>query len=293
MDTVTDALARIRGVIDYPLVTLGGTAITLWTIGYVLLLSLALVYASGKLRAWLVDRALARRQVELGARQAIGTITRYVVVAIGFVVIFQSTGIDLSALTVLFGALGLGLGFGLQNIINNFVSGLIILFERPIKVGDRVDVGDLRGNVVAISARATTILTNDNIAIIVPNAEFVTSRVTNWSYGDAKVRFPVPVGVAYGTDPEHVRRTLLEIAASHRGVMANPPPDVLFAAFGDSSLDFVLRVWSEDYATRPGVLRSELNYLIAETFAAEGIQIPFPQRDIHIKSGGPLPVAAS
>ncbi len=287
MDAAARFLQRAREIFSYPLFTLGSAQFTLWTFAYLIGLSALLVYLTGKLRSWLVDSFLARRDVDLGVRQAIGTIVRYAIIALGFVIIVQSAGIDLSALTVLAGALGVGLGFGLQNIINNFVSGLIILFERPIKVGDRVDVGNLRGNVVDISARATTIITNDNIAIIVPNSEFISSRVTNWSYADAKVRFSVPVGVAYGTDPERVRRVLLEVAKGHNGVLADPAPDVMFEEFGDSSLNFTLRVWTTEYTTRPRVLRSELNFQIAQAFRAEKIEIPFPQRDIHIKSGVP------
>ncbi len=198
--------------------------------------------------------------------------------------ILETAGIDLSALTVLAGAVGIGVGFGLQNITNNFVSGLIILFERPIKVGDRVDVGNITGNVVNISPRATTIVTNDNIAIIVPNSEFISSRVINWSYTNRDVRLNFPVGVSYKSDPEIVRKLLLEVAASHPGVLKERNADVLLEEFGDSLLNFILRVWTRDYATTPGVLRSDLNYAISKKFKEHGIEIPFPQRDIHIRS---------
>lgn len=285
METVRQVIEQIGAVFSYTLFKLGPAEFTLWTFVYLIGLSALLVYLSGKLRSWLVERVLARRDLDLGVRQAIGTIVRYTILALGFIIIIQSAGIDLSALTVLAGAFGVGLGFGLQNIINNFVSGLIILFERPIKVGDRVDVGNVRGNVVTISARATTIVTNDNIAIIVPNSEFISSRVTNWSYTDAKVAFDVPVGVAYGTDPERVRRALLEVAQEHPGVLRDPKSEVLFEAFADSSLNFALRVWTQEYTTRPRTLRSALNFMIAQKLKEEGIEIPFPQRDLHIKSG--------
>ncbi len=183
---------------------------------------------------------------------------------------------------------GIGIGFGLQNITNNFVSGLIILFERPIKVGDRIEVGNVAGDVVNISARATTVVTNDNIAIIVPNSEFTSSTVINWSYTDRDVRFNIPVGVSYSSDPEVVGKLLLEVAHDHAGVLKEPKPDVLFEEFGESSLNFVLRVWTRDYTTRPGVFKSELNYRISKKFKEHGIEIPFPQRDIHIRSGSVL-----
>ncbi|MDH4251636.1 MAG: mechanosensitive ion channel, partial [Nitrospira sp.] len=221
----------------------------------------------------------------LGVRHAIGAIVRYIVVAIGLVIILQTAGINLSTLTVLFGALGIGVGFGLQSITNNFVSGIILLLERPIKVGDRIEVGDVHGDVVNISPRATTIVTNDNIAIIVPNADFISSKVVNWSYTNRDVRFNFPIGVSYGSDPEQVRRILLEVAQAHRGVLKEPGPSVLLDGFGDSSLNFVLRVWTREFSTIPGVLRSELYFSICRAFKEEGIEIPFPQRDLHIKSG--------
>ena len=277
--------AQVRAFLDTPLVPIGGTRFTLWAILYFVVLTFLLVYLTGKFKVWLVERLLARTRVDIGVRQAIGSIVRYLIISIGFAVILQTAGIDLSALTVLAGAVGIGVGFGLQNVASNFVSGLIILFERPIKVGDRVEVGKTTGDVVSISLRATTIVSNDNIAIIVPNSEFVSSTVINWSYTDRDVRFNFPVGVSYSSDPLAVKQLLLEVAQDHSGVLKEPRPDVLFQEFGDSSLNFVLRVWTRDYTPRPGVLRSELNFAISKKFKDHGIEIPFPQRDLHIRSG--------
>ncbi len=255
------------------------------TLLYLIVLGALLVYLTGKIRQWITDRVLARANVDIGVRQAVGSIIRYGFIAVGFAIILQTAGIDLSALTVLAGALGIGVGFGLQNIANNFISGLIILFERPIKVGDRIDVGGVSGDVVEISPRATTVVTNDNIAVIVPNSEFISSRVTNWSYTNRDVRLNFPIGVSYQSDAEQVRRALLEVASAHAGVLTQPPPDVLLEEFGDSSINFKLRVWTRRYTTTPGVLRSELNYAILKKFHEENIEIPFPQRDLHIRSG--------
>jgi len=257
----------------------------LGTLLYLIVLGALLVYLTGKIRQWITDRVLARANVDIGVRQAVGSIIRYGFIAVGFAIILQTAGIDLSALTVLAGALGIGVGFGLQNIANNFISGLIILFERPIKVGDRIDVGGVSGDVVEISPRATTVVTNDNIAVIVPNSEFISSRVTNWSYTNRDVRLNFPIGVSYKSDAEQVRRALLEVASAHAGVLTQPPPDVLLEEFGDSSINFKLRVWTRRYTTTPGVLRSELNYAILKKFHEENIEIPFPQRDLHIRSG--------
>jgi small-conductance mechanosensitive channel len=196
----------------------------------------------------------------------------------------QTVGINLSTLTILAGALGVGIGFGLQNITNNFVSGIIILFERPIKVGDRIQVGDVYGDVVSISMRSTTVVTNDNISVIVPNSEFISSTVVNWSHTDRNVRFNIPVGVAYKEDPEKVRDLLLQIAGNEEGVLKKPVPDVLFDEFGDSSLNFNLRVWTDTYTTTPGILKSRLYFEIFKKFKEQNIEIPFPQRDLHIKN---------
>lgn len=282
-------LDGLRDLFNYEILRLGETPLTLWTILYVAILLVVLTVVSRKLTDWMERGLLRRGQMDTGSRDAIRKTTRYLILVIGTMVILESAGVDLGSLTVIFGALGIGIGFGLQNIINNFVSGLIILFERPIKVGDRVQVGEVFGNVENIAIRATTVITNDNISIIVPNSEFISKQVINWSHNDPNVRISVPVGVAYGTDPDLVRDALLEVAESHDGVLEHPAPDVLFEEFGDSSLNFTLRVWSNRYTTRPGVFKSELNFLIARKLAEAGIQVPFPQRDLHIRSGT-LPV---
>ncbi|MBN2805052.1 MAG: mechanosensitive ion channel, partial [Prolixibacteraceae bacterium] len=193
--------------------------------------------------------------------------------------------IDLSAIGILIGALGIGIGFGLQNITNNFISGIIILFERPVKVGDRVEVDDLAGNIVKISARATTIITNDNIAVIVPNSDLTSKRVINWSHNNRNVRLQFPVGVSYKEDPEKIKMLLTEVALENQGVLTDPPPSVLFDSFGESSLDFVLMVWTAEFSDIPMVLKSQLYYAIFKKFKEHQIEIPYPQHDLHLKSG--------
>jgi len=285
MDRIFDLLEPFGTFTKIPLYSIGDTTITLGTMLYLTVLVVALFYITGKLKTWIVEGLLLRSQVELGVRHAVGNIVRMVFLALGLIIILQTTGINLSSLTVLFGALGIGVGFGLQGVTNNFVSGIILLLERPIKVGDRIEVGNVNGDVINISPRATTIVTNDNIAIIVPNADFISSKVVNWSYTNRNVRFNFPVGVSYGSDPERVRSVLLEVARAHHGVLKEPGPSVLFDSFGDSALNFVLRVWTRDFSTVPGVLRSELYFAISRAFKEQGIEIPFPQRDLHIKSG--------
>lgn len=252
-----------------------------------------LVFFSGKFKTIFVRQILPKYSDDIGVSQSIGTIIQYLIIIIGGLIIIQSTGVNLGSLNLLAGALGVGIGFGLQNIANNFISGLIILFERPVKVGDRIDVGSVTGDVTKISSRATTINTNDNISIIIPNADVINKQVINWSHNDRNVRFGIPVGVAYKEDPAIVKKILLEVAQEHNGVLKKPVPEVLFIQYGDSSLDFDLKVWTNRYTDRPIVLKSELYYKIFEKFKEHNIEIPYPQRDLHIKSGLNGPEGAS
>lgn len=282
MDELHDLFAPLGNTLKTPLLTLGGAPVTLGAIVQLLVLVVLLFYLSAKLRHWLVEKVLPRTKMEIGARLATGSIIRYAMIAIGLAVILQTAGIDLTALNVLAGAIGLGLGFGLQNIVNNFISGLIILFERPIKVGDRVVVGEVEGDVVHIGGRSTTVVSNDNISIIVPNARFITENVVNWSHNDRTVRFRIPVTVAYGSDITLVEQLLLEVAAANPDVLENPPPAVRLMEFGDSGLSFELRVWSTTLIHRRGLLTSSLNLAIYRAFVAHNIEIPYPRRDVQI-----------
>ena len=283
METIFNFIELVKNNLGLPLFSIGENPITIWMILYFLLLVFFLFFGTAKLKKWFVYKLLAKTNLDIGVRLAMGTIFRYILMVLGFTIILQFLGVDLSALTIIASALGVGVGFGLQNITNNFVSGIIILFERPIKVGDRIEVADVSGDVVKISMRSTTILTNDNIAIIVPNSEFISSTVINWSHTDRNVRFNFPVGVSYKSDPEVVRNILLEVAQKNDGVLKKPAPDVLLNEYGDSSINFTLRVWTSEYITQPFVLKSQLYFSAFEKFKEHGIEIPFPQRDIHVK----------
>ena len=280
---ISDILSNIKEFLDIP-IEVGSIHITLWSIIILVVLSFLLIYITAKLKKWIVYKLLEHSKIDIGVRIAVGTIVRYVILVIGFIVLLQTVGIDLSALTILAGALGVGIGFGLQNITNNFVSGIIILFERPIKVGDRIEVGDVYGDVVNISMRSTTVVTNDNIAIIVPNSDFISTKVINWSYTDRNVRFKIPVGVSYNEDPVKVKNLLLKVAEENDAVLKHPKPDVLFSEFADSSLNFELRVWTLEYINKPNILKSDLYFEIFRKFKENEIEIPFPQRDLHIKN---------
>ena len=234
MDRVTLLLNQIRSYFDISLLRIGGNNLTLSGILYFTILVALLIYASGRVRAWIANTLLVRGHVEDGVRQSVATIVRYVLVIGGLLVILQTAGIDLTTLNVFAGTVGIGVGFGLQNIANNFISGLIILFERPVKIGDRIEVGSVNGKVVDIASRSTTVLTNDNVAIIIPNSKFIVENVVNWSHNDPKMRFKIPVSVAYGSDVRLVEKALLEVAHANPDVLGDPAPSVRLVGFGDS-----------------------------------------------------------
>lgn len=285
MDDKNDFLEWLERLLNQSLFSLGDSKLTVGLILTLIVSFVALFIISEWIRKLIVGKVLRKRQIEIGTRESIGTIVKYILILAGIVSILQTHGIDLSAFGVLAGAIGVGIGFGLQNITNNFISGLIILFEQPIKVGDRIEVGDVDGDVIRISARSTTILTNDNISIIVPNSKFIDNEVINWSHSERKIRFNFKVGVAYKENPDKIKRILLEVAEANPGILKTAPSDVLFDSYGESSLNFILRVWSTEYVNKPRVLKSQLYYEIFRRFAEEGIELPFPQRDLHLKSG--------
>ena len=284
-ESLTNAWIQVQNVLNHPLGQLGNSTVTLGGVLKLLIL-LALVFVLERIfRRVLVDKVLKRTHFEPALRFAIGRIAGYIFIALGFVLALNNAGLDISSLTVLAGAVGIGLGFGLQNIINNFFSGLIILAERPVAIGDRIEVGGVAGRVTKINMRSTTVVTNDNISIIVPNSDFISTAVTNWSHGDPKVRIRVPFGVAYGSDVPKLKRVTLEVADQHSSVLKDPAPALFFIGFGESSLDFELGVWTIDMAHNPLRFKSELYYAIEDALRKNQIEIPFPQRDLHLRSG--------
>ncbi|PRY84989.1 mechanosensitive ion channel family protein [Mongoliibacter ruber] len=282
---VADFLEFFNELMSIKLFSIGESSLTIGLLLTLIFSVVALFVLSEWARRLLVNRVLKRYKIERGTRQSVGTIVKYVIVIAGLFSILQTNGIDLSAFGILAGALGVGIGFGLQNITNNFISGLIILFEQPIKIGDRIEVGEINGDVIKISARSTTVVTNDNISVIIPNSQFIDSQVINWSHNDRKVRFNFIVGVSYKEDPAQVKEILMAVADANENVLKTPAPDVLFDDFDDSSLNFILRVWTSEYVNKPRVLKSQLYFEIFKRFSEENIEIPFPQRDIHIISG--------
>ncbi|MDP3451363.1 MAG: mechanosensitive ion channel [Bacteroidales bacterium] len=283
MYSLDSLLEWIKETWSIELFKLGASPFTIRTFILLVVSFFLLFFLSGKVKRLLNKRVFPRYNVDVGVSESISTIVRYLILIVGVIIIFQTTGIDLSALGLLVGALGVGIGFGLQNVTNNFISGIIILFERPIKVGDRIEVEGLTGNIVDISARATTIITNDNIAVIVPNSDFINKQVINWSHNNRDIRLNIPIGVSYKEDPQIVAKLLLGIAKAHPGVLETPAPNVRFEEFGDSSLKFLLQVWTSEYIDRPSILKSDVYFEVFKVFKVNNIEIPFPQRDIHIK----------
>ena len=248
-------------------------------------LLIAVFWISSRTKHFLFNRLLADSGLDRSLQYAIAQILSNIVLVVGVFIVLENTGIHLAALTVFAGAVGVGIGFGLQNIASNFISGLVILAERPITIGDRVEVAGIVGRVQQIRARSTVILTGDNIAMIVPNSKFIDSPVTNWHYGDPRVRFRLPVGVAYGSDVNKVQEALIAAAREHSATLNDPEPTAFLEKFGDSTIDFELVVWTQEMSYKPRRFRSDLNYLIYKHLTAAGVEIPNPQRDLHIKSG--------
>src|SRR5207245_2158870 len=264
---------------------LPAVSLSLVQIFLLIALLVAVFWISSKTKRFLFNRFLVNSGLDRALQYAIAQIISNVVLVVGVLIVLENTGIHLGALAVFAGAVGVGVGFGLQNIASNFISGLVILAERPITIGDRVEVAGITGQVQQIRARSTVIRTNDNITMIVPNTKFIDSPVTNWTYGDPRVRFRIPIGVAYGSDVNRVREALIAAAREHPAALSDPAPSVFLDKFGDSTIDFELVVWSMEMSYRPRRFKSDLNFLIDKHLRAAGIEIPNPQRDLHIRSG--------
>jgi small-conductance mechanosensitive channel len=234
----------------------------------------------------LLQKSISRKAyLDPGLRYTLGRLAQYIVITLGVLLALKvAFSLDLTSIAVIFTALSVGIGFGLQYIAADIASGFILLFERPVRVGDRITIGDDEGDVQSINLRTTVVATNDRISIIVPNSRLVSQRLINWSYGDPRARIAIPVGVAYDTNVELVTNTLLRAAEDVDNVLKDPPPKVQFLKFGDWSLDFRLLVWTN----RPRLhtqIRSDINYRIEKLFRAAHIEIPFPQTELRLREG--------
>ena len=266
--------ARV-GALDLSLGDILAFGITLW-------ISVLL----GRLVGFLLEHGLTNRGLARGMPAAISRSAMYAVIAVGTVLAFLASGMEVTKLTVLVGTLGVGIGFGLQNVVNNFVSGLILLYERPVQVGDVVEVGNVMGTVRRIGIRSSTVATAQGAEVVVPNAQFISSEVTNWTLSNRRRRIEIDVGVEYGAPPERVQQLLVQVATEHPAVLRKPEPEALFMGFGDSALNFQLRAWTDRFELWQEVA-SDLRTAITRVLGKAGISIPFPQRDLHLVSVAP------
>jgi potassium efflux system protein len=277
-----DPAEAVKGVLSLG-VTVGSLKITL---GH--LLSAAVVLYGSFLLSWairnlLMGGVLAKSKADAGTQHSITALVHYILVFLGFLLALSVLGFHLTQLTIMLSALGVGIGFGLQQVVNNFVCGLIMLFERPVKIGDFLEMGGHWVEVKKIGLRATTVRTLDHAEIVVPNSDLITSQVTNWTLTDRRVRLIIPVGVAYGSDVPLVIETLLKCADAHTKVLKRPEPQILFRSFGESSLDFEMRFYILNPDERLQII-SDLHQEIDREFRLAGIEIAFPQRDLHLRS---------
>lgn len=285
-------LSTVSSTLSFPMFMINETPVTLLSLFMFILVLLFFLAASRLARNLVLPGIFEQLNIDKGTSYTFTRVAHYIIMLIGGIVAFQFIGISFSGLAVVFGFLSVGIGFGLQNITSNFVAGLILLFERPIQVGDRVTVGDTEGDVVEINIRSTTIRSLDNITIIVPNSDFISANVINWSHGDPRVLLNIPVGVSYGSDPDKIIEALQAVANANPDVLKRPEPKVHLTNFGDSAWDVVLRAWVNN-PEKIREVRSDLNFAIVRKFREMGIEIPFPQRDLHVRSPLPVPISGN
>ena len=276
--------AEPRRILLYSFFKIGALAITPLFLAKTAIFIFLLFAISHFMQRVLFRRVLAHLNISDALKFALGRFATYLLFLGGIFIGLQSLGVNLNSLVVFGGAVGVGVGLGLQNVVSNFVAGLILLIEQPIRIGDRIETKDTLGDVIRIAARSTWIRTNDNVVIIVPNNEFINNSVTNWTANDPNVRIHIPVGVGYSSDVELVRTLLLQAGSAHPDVLADPKPAVVFTDYGDNSLNFELWVWTATRAHAPKLLRSDLYFTLFGLFKEHGIELPFPQRDLHLRS---------
>ncbi|MFB2921946.1 cyclic nucleotide-binding domain-containing protein [Aerosakkonema funiforme] len=283
MDTFLKQLfTYIYNIVTAP-IEIGETSVSLSSIVKLILCVLAVIFLTRALKNFLKKYVLTRMGIDEGNREAISTIISYGMATLGFIVVLQTSGFNIASLAVIAGGLGVGIGFGLQDITKNFVSGLTLLVERKLKLGDFIEFDGMSGYIKEISIRSTIIRTFPGGDVVVPNSELVNNRILNWSYENFMGRIDIPIGVAYASDPVLVTETLLKSAYMEPAVLREPPPRVLFLGFGDNSLDFLLWVWVGRIDDRI-TIKSSLNFIIDYNFRQQGIHIPFPQRDLWLRN---------
>ena len=274
----------LEQLMSFPLLQIGQTKLTLWIIIEATLILLAFVFASRLMRAYLDYKIYPKVGIEPGLGYALNTFFNYFTFAIGFLISLKVVGLDLRVLYVFAGAIGIGVGLGLQGMAANVISGFALIFGGKIRKGDWIEVSGTIGTVTDIYLRATKVRTRDNIEYLIPNSDFITGTVVNYSFSSPMIRIDLPVGVSYGADPREVEKILLKVAEQEPLVSKNTPPAVRFVEYGDSSINFELLIWIDVRKTARRLVRSALYFAIFEELSKAHIEIPFPQRDIHVRS---------
>ncbi|MEG4572954.1 mechanosensitive ion channel [Microcoleus sp. N3A4] len=274
---------NLSGAMTTPLFYVGDTHLSIGAIVKLLILAIFTLIIARLISEGIKRSLLVRMGLDRGSREAISTIISYILATLGCILVMQGAGLDLTSLTVLAGVVGIGFGFGLQNLASNFISGLTLLFEHQIRVGDFIEIDSLLGTVETISIRSTIIKTIDGLFVIIPNIKFVETNIINWSYRDPRCRLHIPIGVAYGSDPVIVTEALLIAARMESNVLSHPSPKVWFCGFGDNALNFELLVWI-DQPQESNAIKSAVNFLIDYEFRHRNIEIPFPQRDLWLRN---------
>ncbi len=282
-------MSQVMSVIDFlwnflttPFFELGGNKVSIITLAASCAIILLALYLARFLEK-LAIKTLGNKDIDSGVKNAIPKFLRYLIVTIGVLMSLDTLGVSLKSLAAVGAVFMVGIGFGLQNISQNFIAGLIILLERPVKVGDIIKMGDVSGRVIDIKARSTVILTRDDVAIIVPNSKFISEEVINETHSGKKVRLRIDISVAYGSNVPKVEESLISVAKNHNKIIQESQPKVIFKDFGDSSLDFSLLVWIEDI-WNDDFIKSDLRMAINDKFIENNITIPFPQQDVYFHS---------
>jgi small-conductance mechanosensitive channel len=274
-----------KWVLAYPLEA-GHISVTLGSILLFFFSIYVAFWVARTVRVLLRDEILPKMELPRGVGNSVSSLSYYGLVLIGLMVALAAAGFETSQFAIIFGALGVGIGFGLQNVVNNFVSGLILMFERPIQPGDVVEVSGTSGKVREIGMRATTLTTFEGADVVVPNGTLLSEKLINWTLSDMNRRIDVEVGVAYGSDPRRVLELLREVALSTPGISPQPEPAIVFKGLGASSLDFGVRAWTNDFGDWV-TIRTEMTARVYEALSREKIAIPFPQQDLHLRTMSP------
>lgn len=286
METIVflkNMLFQINESLRYPVFKIQNLDVSIWSLFIFSMILFVNKFIAKKISYFITDNVLNKGEFSTGRKDSIAKIVSYTIYIIGLIIALQTLGIDLSALLAGGAILAVGIGFGIQNLVSNFISGILILFEQPIKKDDFVEVDGILGVISDISIRSTRIITLNNVTLIIPNSKFITEKVTNWTHNNNISRISVKVGVSYNSDINLVRELLLEVATNTEDVLKNLSPSVSFNEFGDSSLNFELFVWV-DHPQKHRLIKSKLNFAIFNIFKKNNIEIPFPQRDINLRT---------